>query len=87
MPLLTQQMGTDELPQFGNHLCMPAQAHVVAIPGDPVPDAVREAAGGTDTVPLGAVVVLGNALRSSDSRQWGFIPARSVFGTGWRRLT
>jgi signal peptidase I len=60
---------------------------VVAIPGDPVPDAVREAVGGTDTVPSGAVVVLGNALRSTDSRQWGFIPARNVLGTGWRRLT
>ncbi len=59
---------------------------VAALPGDPVPNAVREAVGGTDTVPPRAVVVLGDGPRSSDSRQWGFIPARNVLGAGCRRL-
>jgi signal peptidase I len=59
---------------------------VAAIPGDPVPDAVRPAAVGTGVVPRGAVVVLGDAPSSRDSRQWGFITASQVLGVARRRL-
>jgi signal peptidase I len=60
---------------------------VAAIPGDPVPEAVRAAVGGLVLVPRGAVVVLGDAPdRSRDSRAWGFIPARHILGVGTRRL-
>lgn len=60
---------------------------VAAIPGDPVPQAVRAAVGGLVLVPRGAVVVLGDAPdRSRDSRAWGFIPARHILGAATRRL-
>jgi signal peptidase I len=58
---------------------------VAAVPGDPVPPAVRPAVAGTGVVPARMVVVLGDAARSQDSRQWGFIPARAILGAG-RRL-
>ncbi len=60
---------------------------VAGLPGDLVPDAVRLAAGGTPTVPPGAIVVLGDSAVSRDSRQWGFVPASHVYGAGERRLS
>jgi signal peptidase I len=59
---------------------------VAAIPGDPVPDSVRPAVDGTDVVPPRAIVVLGDAACSQDSRHWGFIPASAILGVA-RRLT
>jgi signal peptidase I len=59
---------------------------VAAIPGDPVPDAVRPAVGGASVVPPRAIVVLGDGPQSRDSRQWGFVAARHIFGVGVRRL-
>ncbi|WP_219825575.1 signal peptidase I [Nonomuraea typhae] len=56
---------------------------VVALPGDPVPDGLRE----TGTVPDGALVVLGdNPGGSADSRQRGFFPADQLLGVALRRL-
>lgn len=57
---------------------------VAAIPGDPVPDSVRPAAAGAIVVPRRAIVVLGDAAASRDSRDWGFIPASHVLGVGVR---
>lgn len=60
---------------------------VAALPGDPVPEAVRAAADGAAVVPRRALVVLGDAPGSSrDSRTWGFIPARQVLGVGLRQV-
>lgn len=53
---------------------------VVAIPGDPVPAAVRPAVAGARTVPAGKVVVLGDNSKSADSRSWGFVSVTDVLG-------
>jgi signal peptidase I len=53
---------------------------VAAIAGDAVPASVRLAAGGTELVPAGMLVLLGDGIRSSDSRQWGLIRADQVLG-------
>jgi signal peptidase I len=60
---------------------------IAAIPGDPVPEIVRAAAGGAAVVPRRAVVVLGDAPSSRDSRQWGFIPASHILGVGSGKLS
>lgn len=59
---------------------------VVAVPGDRVPDSVRASAGSVRLVPAGAIVVLGTAPGSRDSRQWGFVTSEHVFGVGVRSL-
>jgi signal peptidase I len=59
---------------------------VAAIPGDRVPDTVRDVANGTTVVPRRAVVVLGDAAGSRDSRSWGFVPASHILGTGKRKV-
>ncbi|MHB1874322.1 MAG: S26 family signal peptidase [Streptosporangiaceae bacterium] len=59
---------------------------VAAVPGDRVPDCVRAAAGRAQVVPAGAVVVLGTGPGSRDSRQWGFVTSRHVFGVGVRSV-
>ncbi len=59
---------------------------VAALPGDPVPAAVRTAAG-TALVPRRTLVALGDRPDSRDSRQWGLIPASSVLGVCSRKLT
>jgi signal peptidase I len=59
---------------------------IAALPGCEVPDSVRSAVGGTDVVPPGMLVVLGDGVRSGDSRQWGFIPADQAMGTVIRKL-
>jgi signal peptidase I len=53
---------------------------VSALVGDPVPDQVREAAGGTEAVPPGAMVVLSDNPGGTDSRRWGFLPVTDVLG-------
>jgi signal peptidase I len=53
---------------------------VAAIAGDAVPPSVRLAAGGTELVPAGMLVLLGDGISSSDSRQWGLIRADQVLG-------
>jgi len=53
--------------------------------GGAVPDSVRTAVG-TDVVPPGMLVVLGDGVRSGDSRQWGFIPADQALGPVVRKL-
>jgi signal peptidase I len=59
---------------------------IAALPGCSVPDSVRPAVGGTDVVPPGMLVVLGDGVRSGDSRQWGFIPADQALGQVVRKL-
>ncbi|GII61454.1 hypothetical protein Skr01_15390 [Sphaerisporangium krabiense] len=53
---------------------------LVALAGDPVPEAVRAAHGLPEgsTVPPGEVVVLGDNPRSEDSRRWRRVPAGLV---------
>ena len=53
---------------------------VAAMPGDAVPESVREAASRADTVPDGMLVVLSDNPDGNDSRRWGFIPASRVLG-------
>ncbi|ETK38161.1 S26 family signal peptidase [Microbispora sp. ATCC PTA-5024] len=52
---------------------------VVAVGGDPVPEAAR-AAVGAGRVPPGRLVVFGDAASSADSRTWGLVPVSSVAG-------
>lgn len=59
---------------------------VAALPGDPVPESVRAAAGDADVVPSRSLVVLGSPDFSRDSRHWGCIPAREVLGVGTMRM-
>jgi signal peptidase I len=59
---------------------------IAALPGCAVPDSVRSAVGGTDVVPPGMLVVLGDGVRSGDSRQWGFIPTDQALGPVVRKL-
>jgi signal peptidase I len=60
---------------------------VAALAGDLVPDSVRPATGGTEVVPPGMLVLLGDGVRSGDSREWGFIPASQAVGPVIRRLS
>ncbi len=60
---------------------------IAAMPGHAVPSSVRSAVGGTDVVPAGMLVVLGDGTRSGDSRQWGFIPVDQTLGLMVRNLT
>lgn len=60
---------------------------VAAVAGDAVPDTVRPVTGGTDVVPPGMLVLLGDGIRSGDSRQWGFIPANRTLGVMTRKLS
>jgi signal peptidase I len=60
---------------------------VAAVAGDVVPDSVRPVTGGTDVVPPGMLVLLGDGIRSGDSRQWGFIPADRALGLMIRKLS
>ncbi|GAA0913903.1 signal peptidase I [Nonomuraea longicatena] len=55
----------------------------VALPGDPVPPEVGEAA---DRVPDGALVVFGDNSSSIDSRQRGFYSGDRLLGVALRRL-
>jgi signal peptidase I len=57
----------------------------VALPGEPVPNQVRAAAGAA-TVPPEALVVIGDNPDSSDSKQWGFFPADRLLGVVVARL-
>jgi signal peptidase I len=59
---------------------------VAARAGDAVPDSVQPVTGGAKVVPPGKLVLLGDAARSGDSRQWGFIPADQTLGLVIRRL-
>lgn len=52
---------------------------VVALPGDPVPDAVARIVG-VSLVPRGALVVYGDNPTSADSRQRGFFTAERLLG-------
>lgn len=82
--------GWDRLPPPGRDL---TDRHwylkrIAAVAGDPVPAAVATAVGaGVDSqVPPGGLVVLGDAERSDDSRQWGYFPAERVLGVVVLRL-
>ncbi|MFC7532996.1 S26 family signal peptidase [Actinoplanes sp. GCM10030250] len=60
---------------------------LVALPGDAVPDAVRDAVGDDDVVvPAGMTVLLGDHPGSADSRSWGFIPLADITGVVVSRL-
>jgi signal peptidase I len=60
---------------------------VAAVAGDAVPDTVRPVTAGTVVVPPGMLVLLGDGIRSGDSRQWGFIPANRTLGVMIRKLS
>jgi signal peptidase I len=53
---------------------------VAAVPGDAVPESVREAASRAAVVPDAMLVVLSDNPEGNDSRRWGFIPASRVLG-------
>jgi signal peptidase I len=60
---------------------------IVAGPGDPVPDALRDRVRAA-AVPAGRVLVLGDSLRGEDSRVWGAVCLDRVVGKScltWRR--
>jgi signal peptidase I len=62
---------------------------LAALPGDRAPDEMTGAPGvrgRAGAVPPGHIVVLGDAADSTDSRQWGFIPATQVLGVVIRHL-
>jgi signal peptidase I len=61
---------------------------VVAVAGEPVPSAVRDAPAvdGRTAVPAGALVVLGDNPESADSKQYGFCPANALLGVAVRRI-
>lgn len=61
---------------------------VVAVAGDPVPEAVMERVGARpgDVVPEARLVVIGDGRVSEDSRAWGYLPADRVLGVVVRRL-
>ncbi|GAB3987610.1 S26 family signal peptidase [Actinoallomurus acanthiterrae] len=61
---------------------------VSAVPGDQVPEEVLAAVGAAPgaVVPLDRLVVRGDAERSLDSRQLGYISAATVLGTVLRPL-
>jgi signal peptidase I len=59
---------------------------IAALPGCAVPDSVRPTVGDAEAVPAGMLVVLGDGVRSGDSRQWGFIPADQALGLVVRKL-
>jgi signal peptidase I len=60
---------------------------VAALAGDLVPDSVRPVTGDAEVVPPGMLVLLGDAVRSGDSREWGFIPASQAVGPVIRTLS
>jgi signal peptidase I len=60
---------------------------VAALAGDVVPDSVRPVTGGAEVVPPGMLVLLGDGVRSGDSRHWGFIPADQTLGLVIRELS
>jgi signal peptidase I len=55
---------------------------LVAMGGDAVPEGVRRfpGDGGGDRVPPGRVVLFGDGARSTDSRDYGFVPAADIVG-------
>ncbi len=59
---------------------------VAAVPGEPVPEEVRQAVDGAPVVPPRSIVVLGDSPHSRDSRHWGFIPSALILGKAVRRL-
>jgi signal peptidase I len=60
---------------------------VAALAGDVVPDSVRPVTGDTEVVPEGMLVMLGDGVRSGDSREWGFIPVSHAVGPMIRKLS
>lgn len=58
----------------------------VALPGDPVPPAVRNAVD-VHRVPPGALVVVGDSPTSIDSRHRGFFSATDLLGVVVRRVS
>ncbi|GAA2002983.1 S26 family signal peptidase [Catenulispora subtropica] len=57
-----------------------------AVPGDPVPEDMREAAGSDRLVPPGRLLVRGDNPHSLDSRHFGYVPAADVLGIAVRTL-
>jgi signal peptidase I len=58
-----------------------------AVAGDPIPAGVAHAVGSPGSrVPEGRLVVLGDNVRSDDSRRWGYLPGELVLGVAVRRM-
>jgi signal peptidase I len=53
---------------------------LAAMPGETTPASVVPAAGGRETVPVHAVVLLGDSAASVDSRSVGFVPLADLGG-------
>jgi signal peptidase I len=77
-------------PRSARHAVVPGHAvragrrwvikRVAALPGDPVPDSVRDAARGIRVVPAGQLVLLSDNPAGNDSRRWGLVPASGLLG-------
>jgi signal peptidase I len=59
---------------------------VAALPGDAVPDAMREATGRAVAVPERKLLVTADNPSGADSRQWGFIHVGDVLGPVVKKL-
>jgi hypothetical protein len=53
---------------------------VASVPGGPVPESVRSAAGGISVVPDGKLVLLSDNPAGNDSRRWGLISGNELLG-------
>jgi signal peptidase I len=60
---------------------------VAALPGEPVPESVREAVGEVSVVPRDMVVLLADNPAGTDSRYWGLVPLSYVVGSVVSRLS
>jgi len=60
---------------------------VAAVAGDPVPEVVIRSRGlAADAVVAPGVLVLGDHVRSEDSKHWGCVPVHRVLGVVLRKL-
>jgi signal peptidase I len=84
-----ERTGWSELPPLDGRLAGRRWyiKRAAAVPGDPLPAAVADVVGAPDDrVPPGRLVVLGDNVRSDDSRRWGYVPGDRVLGVVVRQL-
>ncbi|NEA31268.1 hypothetical protein G3I17_06260 [Streptomyces sp. SID13031] len=79
---------TDPIPRTGLASHDWLIKRVIAVPSDPVPEEVQGVlgTGAESRVPVGRLVVRGDAPHSADSRQWGLVPVDRVLGVVVRRV-
>lgn len=73
----------------GDQIDTLAIKRLAAVEGDPVPQEVRRFPndGGGPLVPPGMIAVLGDGVRSTDSKSYGLIPATSIVAVVLMKLT